>query len=504
MILLDASIVTLALPAIQATLHASLADLQWTIDAYTLPFAVLMLGAGTLGDRFGRKRVFLFGLILFLLGSVLCGLTSTLGWLLFGRVIQGVGAAALSTSSLSVLAVAFPDPRRRAQAIGLWSSVSGVALAAGPLLGGLLVQLGNWPAIFFVNVPPGLLAIFLAWPFLLESRNPEAQRIDLPGQLLAIGGLTCLVMAFIQGGALGWTSPLILGLFLGAGVLLAVFLAVEMQVREPLLPLSLFGNRVFSIANVVTMTISFASFGPIFFLAQYFQQIQGYSVLQAGLRTLPLSIGTFLTAPLAGKLAGRVGSRLPIIAGTLLLGLGILLLAGLAPATDYASLWWKLAMVGIGFGLAVPPVTAAIFSATPLQRAGLGASMSNTSNRVGMTLSVAVLGAFVTQQFASNISTQLARHGVSTALSASIAQVARAGAQASRNALAGHLPLSALTLHQILNQAFVDALHSAFLLCGICLFCAMLLVAAAFKQPQPAAHAVAPVAAPDAILEEIQ
>jgi DHA2 family methylenomycin A resistance protein-like MFS transporter len=504
MILLDASIVTLALPAIQATLHASLADLQWTIDAYTLPFAVLMLGAGTLGDRFGRKRIFLFGLILFLLGSVLCGLTSTLSWLLFGRVVQGVGAAALSTSSLSVLAVAFPDPRGRAQAIGLWSSVSGVALAAGPLLGGLLVQLGNWPAIFFVNVPPGLLALFLAWPFLLESRNPQARRIDLPGQLLAIGGLTCLVMGIIQGGSLGWTSPLILGLFLGAGVLLAAFLAVEMQAREPLLPLSLFGNRVFAIANVVTMTISFASFGPIFFLAQYFQQIQGYSVLQAGLRTIPISMGTFLTAPLAGKLAGRIGSRLPMIVGTLILGLGIVLLVNLAPATDYASLWWKLAMVGIGFGLTVTPVTAAIFSATPIQRAGLGASMSNTSNRVGMTLSVAVLGAFVTQQFAGNIITQLGQHGVPATLGTRIAQVARSGAQASHTALVGHLSLSPLLLHQILNQAFVDALHSAFLLCGICLFAAMLLVALAFKQPQPATQAVVPVVAPEVILEEVQ
>lgn len=506
MILLDASIVTLALPAIQATLHASLADLQWTIDAYTLPFAVLMLGAGTLGDRFGRKRVFLFGLILFLLGSALCGFTSTLGWLLSGRVVQGVGAAALSTSSLSVLAVAFPDPRGRAQAIGLWSSVSGVALAAGPLLGGLLVQVGNWPAIFFVNIPLGLLAILLAWPFLLESRNPDARRIDLPGQLLAIGGLTCLVMAIIQGGSLGWTSPMILGLFLGAGVLLLAFLLVEMRAREPLLPLPLFGSRVFSIANVVTMTTSFATFGPIFFLAQYFQQIQGYNVLEAGLRTIPISMGTFLTAPLAGRLAGRVGSRLPIILGTLTLGLALLFLMDLKPSTDYALLWWKLALLGIGFGLTVTPVTAAIFAATPIQRAGLGASMANTSNRIGMTLSVAVLGAFVTQQFASNILTQLGQHGVPAALGATLAQkMARTGAQASQNSLASHSPLPLATLHQILNQAFVDALHSSFLICGICLFSATLLVVLGFKQSTANVEEVqAPATVPAALIEEAQ
>lgn len=508
MILLDASIVTLALPAIQATLHASLADLQWTIDAYTLPFAVLMLSAGTLGDRFGRKRIFLYGLILFLLGSALCGFTSTLGWLLFGRVVQGIGAAALSTSSLSVLAVAFPDPRARAQAIGLWSSVSGVALAAGPLLGGVLVQIGNWPAIFFVNLPPGLLALVLAWSFLLESRNPDSRRIDLPGQLLAAGGLTCLVMATIEGGSLGWTSPVILSLFLGAGVFLVAFLLVEMHVREPLLPLSLFGNRIFSIANVVTLAVSFSSFGPIFFLAQYFQQIQGYSVLEAGLRTLPMSIGTFLSAPVAGRLAGRIGPRLPIILGTLSLSLAMLLLLGLEPATDYASLWWKLAMVGFGLGMTVSPVTAAIFTATPPQRAGLGASMSNTSNRIGITMSIAVLGAFVTQQFSGNIIAQFSQHGVPAALSATLAPtLARAGAQANRNPIAGHLPLPPAILHQTLSQAFVDALHSAFLICGLCLFGAMLLVTLAFKQRRDPASAnvvLEAVAAPDPLMEEVQ
>lgn len=508
MILLDASIVTLALPAIQATLHASLADLQWTIDAYTLPFAVLMLSAGTLGDRFGRKRIFLYGLLLFLLGSALCGFTSTLSWLLFGRVVQGIGAAALSTSSLSVLAVAFPDHRARAQAIGLWSSVSGVALAAGPLLGGILVQIGNWPAIFFVNLPPGLLALALARSFLLESHNPEARRIDLPGQLLATGGLTCLVMATIQGGSPGWTSPLVLSLFLGAGIFLIAFLLVEMQAHEPLLPLSLFGNRIFSLANLVTLAVSFSSFGPIFFMAQYFQQIQGDSVLEAGLRTLPMSIGTFLSAPIAGRLAGRIGPRLPIILGTLSLSLAMLLLTSLEPATDYASLWWKLALVGIGLGMTVSPVTAAIFTATPPQRAGLGASMSNTSNRVGITMSIAVLGAFVTQQFAGNIIAQFNQHGVPAALSAAVAPtLASIGAQANRNPIVGHLPLSLATLYQTLSQAFVDALHSAFLICGLCLFGAMLLVTLAFNQrrnPASINPITEAVAAPDSLMEEVQ
>src|SRR5690348_17029956 len=186
MVLLDASIVNVALPTIQVDLHANLSDLQWVIDAYTLPLAALMLTAGTLGDRFGRKRLFLAGLVLFVFGSLLCGFAPALGWLLFGRVVQGVGAAALMPGSLSVLAAAFPEPRERAQAIGIWAGISGVALAAGPLVGGVLIQLASWPAIFFVNLPVGLLALALGWPLLAESRNPNAQRIDLPGQLLVI------------------------------------------------------------------------------------------------------------------------------------------------------------------------------------------------------------------------------------------------------------------------------------------------------------------------------
>ncbi len=487
MILLDASIVTLALPRIQADLHGQLSDLQWIVDAYILPFAALMLTAGTLGDRFGRKRLFLAGLVLFLLGSTLCGFAPALGWLLFGRVVQGVGAAALSTGSLSVLAAAFSDPRERAQAIGIWAGVSGVALAAGPLLGGLLVQVWSWPAIFFVNVPIGLLALALAWPGLSESRNPDARHIDLPGQLLVIAGLTCLVMAIIQGGSQGWTSPLILGLFLGAVVGLSAFLLVEARVREPLLPLQLFGMRVFSVANTAALIAGFASLAPIFFLAQYFQQVQGATVLEAGLRTFPISIGAFLTAPFAGRLAGRIGPRLPIVLGALLESGALFLLMRLEPASSYASIWWILGMMGIGFGLMLSPLTAAVLSATPPTRAGLGSSMFNTSNRIGNTLGIAVLGAFVVQQFSGNITSQLTQRGVPASISATIAnKIAAAGAQASQAPLSGRLPLPPAALHQAINQAFVDALHGSFLIAGIVLLAAAVLVAFLLQQKRPA------------------
>ena len=487
MVFLDGSIVNVALPTIQADLHANLSDLQWVVDAYALPFAALMLTAGTLGDRFGRKRLFLFGLVLFVLGSLLCGVAPTLGWLLFGRVVQGTGAAALSPGSLSVLVAAFPEPRQRAQAIGLWAGISGVGLAAGPLVGGLLIQIASWPAIFFVNLPIGVVALALGWPLLAESRNPNAQRIDLPGQVLVIGALVCLIMGLIEGSSQGWTSPLILGLFIGAAVLLAAFLLVEARVREPMLPLRLFRSRVFSVANVAAILVGFAFLGTVFFITQFLQSVQGYTPLEAGLRTLPTTMGIFLIAPLAGMLTARLGPRLPIVLGGLLAASALFLLLRLAPDSGYATLWWNFGMLGIGFGLMLSPLTAAVLSATPPQLAGLGSSVINTSRQIGFSLGIAVLGAVVLQQFSGNIASQLAQRGVPGPIGAAIAsKIATAGAQASRVSLPGRLPLPPAALHQAINQAFVDALHGSFLIAGVGLLVAAVLVAFLFqRQPAP-------------------
>jgi DHA2 family methylenomycin A resistance protein-like MFS transporter len=487
MVLLDASIVNVALPTIQADLHANLSDLQWVIDAYTLPLAALMLTAGTLGDRFGRKRLFLAGLVLFVLGSLLCGFAPTLGWLLFGRAVQGVGAAALLPGSLSVLVAAYPEPRARAQAIGIWAGVSGVALAAGPLVGGVLIQISSWPAIFFVNLPVGVLALALGWPLLAESRNPKAQGIDLPGQVLVTGFLVCLIMALIEGPSQGWTSPLILGLFSGAAVLLAAFLIVEARVREPMLPLGLFANRVFSVGNVAGLLLFFTMFGTFFFVTQFFQAVQGYTALEAGLRTLPTTMGIFLIAPFAGLLTARLGPRLPTVLGALLAASALLLVTRLEPDSSYGTLWWNFGILGIGFGLMISPLAAAVLSATPPTRAGLGSSVNNTSRQIGGALGVAVLGTVVLQQFTSNITSQLAQVGVPEPLGATIAsRIAAAGAQASQVRLSGRLPLPPAALHQAINQAFVDALHVPFLITGIIMLVTAVLVAGLLWQKQPA------------------
>lgn len=477
MVLLDGSVVIVALPTIQASLHAQVSDLQWVYDAYTLPFAALLLTAGTLGDRFGRKRIFLIGLVLFLIGSTLCGFASSLSLLIFGRVVQGVGAAMLAPGSLSLVVSTFSDPRARAQAIGIWSGVSGVSLAAGPLVGGVIIQNASWPAIFLMNLPLGLAALLLGWPLLIDSRNPAARRIDIPGQVLVTGGLTCLIIALIQGPSLGWTSPLILGLFVGSAVLLIAFLLVEARAREPMLPLSLFANPAFSVANLAAALLGVITVGAMFFLAQYFQSVQGDTALIVGLRLLPITLGIFVVSPFAGRITSQLGPRPPITLGALLVAGGFLFLLGLEPDSSYGMLWWQLSLIGIGIGFMFAPLTVAVTSATPLTRAGLGASMLNTFRVFGFTIGTAVLGTLVVIQFMGNITSQLVQRGMATGTSTAIARkIASAGAQANKLALPEHLPFSAAVWHQALNQAFVDAIRGVFLISAICMLVTALLV----------------------------
>ena len=488
MVLLDTTIVVTALPTIQSSLHANLSDLQWAVDAYSLPFAALMLTGGTLGDRFGRKRFFLLGLILFVIGSAFCGFASTLGWLLFGRAVQGVGAAALAPGSLSVLAAAFPEPRERTQAIGLWAGISGLGLAAGPLAGGLLIQISSWPSIFFVNLPIGVAVLVLSLPLLAESRNQSARRIDLPGQVLVTGGLICLVMALIEGPSQGWTSSFILGLFIGSAVCLLAFLLIEARVREPMLPLGLFANGAFSVANLASLVLGASMIGAIFFLIQFFQQVQGYTALEASLRTLPVTLAIFVAAPFAGPLTARIGARLPIVLGALLCGASLFLEATfLEPDVSYTTIWWHYPIFGIGAGFMLTALASAVLAATPANRSGLGSSVLNTTRQVGIALGIAVLGAVVLNQLPGKITSQLTGRGVPGPISATIAnRIAAAGGGASQAPVSGHLPFPPAVLHQAVNQAFVDSFHVAWLILAIALLVTALLVAFLLQPKQPA------------------
>lgn len=500
MLLLDTSIVVLALPKIQADLGASISQLQWITDAYILPLAAFMLTCGTIGDRLGRKKLFMAGLTIFTIGSLVSGLANSIGLLFAGRALQGIGAAALSPGALSILVAAFSDPKSRAQSIGAWSGISAIALAIGPVVGGLLVAVATWRGIFLVNVPIGIIALIVAALGVRDSRNQDARHIDAPGQVLVVLGLLCLVGAVIEGGSLGWGSPLVLGgIVVGAAFIIA-FLVLESRSKEPLLPLNLFRLRSFSVATFIGFVGGFTVLSSIFFIAQFFEEVQGDSVLTAGLKTLPISVGAFVFAPIAGGLAGRIGCRLPIVVGALLTGAGLLLFAmTLTPTTGFGSVWWMLALMGVGMGLLLSPATAAVLASTPPNRVGLGSSTFTTSNELGNTIGVAVIGALVVRSFAGGLATRLSQLGLQGDVQATANRIAEAGVQAGGNPHSVHVALSAGAVQEAVREAFVSALHDPLIASACVLFLGAIVTAALFKEaPRPDA-AVAPLPANAAV-----
>ncbi|MFI6736923.1 DHA2 family efflux MFS transporter permease subunit [Nonomuraea sp. NPDC050451] len=394
MVLLDNTIVGAALPDMQQRLHTGLTGLQWIVDAYVLLVAMLLLSGGVFADRFGRRRVFLTGVMVFTAASVVCSLAPSIGWLIAGRVLQGVGAAALSPASLALLAAAYPAPRR-VRAIGLWAGFSGIGLAAGPLAGGILVEAFGWPAIFLVNVPIGAVLLLAGLRVLGESRNPSAPPIDVPGTVLSVAGVGAVTYGLIEGGSRGWTSPVILGSFAAGLVLLAAFVVVEGRASTPMLPLRLFHQRLFTVSNTAMVVVGFALMGSSFFFSQFFVYVQGTSILVAGLRTLPTSLAMVIVSPYAGRFAARYGFRVVAGIGLALAGLGLLALGFVHADTGYGNVWWRLAVVGIGFALTMSPLTGAAIQSVSPQEGGLASGVSSTTRQIGAVLGVAVLGAMV-------------------------------------------------------------------------------------------------------------
>lgn len=420
MVLLDNTIVGAALPDMQHRLNTGLTGLQWIVDAYVLLVAMLLLSGGVFADRFGRKRVFLTGVVVFTAASALCALAPSLGWLVAGRALQGIGAAALSPASLALLAAAHPVPRDRVRAIGLWAGLSGVGLAAGPVAGGVLTDLFGWPAVFLVNVPIGAVLLLAGLRGLDESRNPGAPAIDVPGTVLSVLAVGTLTYALIEGGARGWTSPPILCGFAAGAALLAAFLAVEARRTAPMLPLRLFRDRLFTVSNTAMVVVGFALMGSSFFFSQFFVYVQGSSLLEAGVRTLPLSLAMVVVSPYAGRLAARYGFRPVVTAGLVLAGLGLVALGAVHADTGYGNVWWRLALAGTGFALTMSPLTGAAIQAAAPQEGGLASGISSTTRQIGAVLGVAVLGAVVRARqsggasFGSGLDTAFTAAGVLT------------------------------------------------------------------------------------------
>jgi EmrB/QacA subfamily drug resistance transporter len=373
----------------------SISQLEWVVIAYALTFASLLITGGKLADLYGRRRIFVFGLAIFTLSSLACGLAPSAGFLIGARAVQGVGAALMNPATLSIIVATFP-PKQRGQAIGIWAGVSALALAIGPLGGGLIVENLNWNWIFFVNVPVGILGIVVSQFAIRESRDTSAeQSIDLPGLLTSIGFLFSLSYALVEGNSHGWTSPEILGLFAVAAVLLAAFIVVEKRQRLPMLDLSLFKIGAFAGSNVVAMLVSLSMFGVFFFVSLYIQNILGYSATQAGAAFLPMVTLIILIAPLSGRLSDRIGSRWLMGGGMTLVGLSLLLYERVTVHSDFWTLLPSMILGGVGMAMTMSPMTSAAMGAVPVDKAGVGSGVLNSFRQVGGSLGIGLMGAIL-------------------------------------------------------------------------------------------------------------
>jgi EmrB/QacA subfamily drug resistance transporter len=390
---LDATIVNVALPSIAHDLHAPISGLQWTIDAYTLVLASLLMLSGSMADRFGRRRVFMLGLCLFTLASLLCSLAPSLQWLIVFRMLQGIGGSMLNPVAMSIIRNVFTDARERAQAIGLWGATVGVSFALGPVLGGALVESVGWPSVFWINIPIGLAALLLTLRFVPESKALQPRRIDPVGQILVIVLLACLTYAIIEAPSSGWLSAKIVGFFSISAIATAALIAYERRRTEPLLELRFFASAPFSGATAIAVC-AFAALGGFLFLnTLYLQEVRGHSPLQAGLYMLPIAGMTVIFAPISGRIVGARGGRLPLIVGGVGVAGSSLIMTGLTLSTSVWVLLLAYVIFGIGFGMVNPPITNTAVAGMPPSQAGVAAAIASTSRQVGQTLGVAVVGA---------------------------------------------------------------------------------------------------------------
>jgi EmrB/QacA subfamily drug resistance transporter len=395
MIMLDNTIVNVALPSIQRDLNIGISELEWVFNGYALTFGVLMLTGGKLADLLGRRRIFIAGLIIFTVASLFCGLATSAGWLIGARVVQGAGSALMNPATLSIITATFP-PRQRGMAIGIWAGVSAMALAIGPLVGGLITEHWSWNWIFFINVPVGVLAIVVTRLVVEESRDTSAdQRLDLPGLMTSAIALFALTYALIEANSYGWTSARILALFGVAVVGFVAFVLLEMHQRSPMLDLNLFKNGTFAGANTVMLLVGLAMFGVFFYNSLFIQNVLGFSAVQTGASFLPMTVLIIIVAPIAGKFSDHVGSRWLVAVGMVLLSGSLLIFSRLDATSNFWDILPGLLVGGFGMAIVMTPVTAAAMGSVPVDKAGVGSAVLNTGRQVGGALGIAVMGAIV-------------------------------------------------------------------------------------------------------------
>ncbi|MGF6313195.1 DHA2 family methylenomycin A resistance protein-like MFS transporter [Bradyrhizobium sp. i1.8.4] len=397
---LDVTIVNTALNAIGASLGGGVAELQWVVSAYTIAFAAFILTAGALGDRIGAKRIFMAGFAIFTAASFACAVAPDAMTLIAARCVQGLAAAILVPNSLALLRHAYADEKARGRAVGVWAAGASLALTAGPFVGGGLITLVGWRAIFLVNLPIGLAGLWLAWRFAGETMPHQQHQLDLPGQLAAIAALGTLAGALIEGGALGWGSPFVVAGFVLAAVFSALFIWHEARAPQPMLPLSLFSHRMFAVTSLVGLLVNVAFYGLIFVLSLYFQQVNGLSAFATGLAFVPM-LGAVLPANLIAPLvAERIGAPAAIALGAALSAAGCLALLFIGPGTSYLAICLQLLAISGGLGLLVPPLTSTLLGSAEPKHAGIAAGVLNATRQTGSVLGVALFGSMVSRSAA--------------------------------------------------------------------------------------------------------
>ena len=396
MLLLDITVVNTALPKLEKSLGASFTDLQWVIDVYSLALATVVLTAGSLADRFGRKRSFLAGLFVFSAASLACALAPSAGFLIGARAVQGIGGAIMFALSLALVAQEFPSGRERGTAMGIYGATIGVAVAAGPLIGGALTQSLGWESVFYLNVPIGIAALAITAAKVAESRDPNATRADWPGVATFSAALFMLVFALLRGNASGWGSSAIVSLLSGAAILLGAFVLIERRSANPMLPLELFGNRAFTGVQIAAFAISASLFALFLYLTLYLQQFLGDTPLGAGERYLPLTVVTFIVAGFSGAWVSRIAARAQLGVGLTLSGLGLVLMSGLSLSDGWTALLPGFILAGVGVGIVNTVIADVALSVVPKERSGMAAGINDTFRQVGVAVGIAAWGAIFT------------------------------------------------------------------------------------------------------------
>ncbi len=465
---LDTTVVNLALPSISKNLGSSASGLQWIVSAYTLVFASSLLTLGSIGDRIGRKITLQIGLIAFGLFSLGGALSNSTGMLIGMRAAMGLAGAAMMPSTLSILTATFRDPKERAQAIAMWAAVFALGSGIGPLVGGWLLQRFQWEAVFYINLPVVAMALIGGYFFIQNSKDEHPRKVDLVGSLLSIAGLFALVYGIIEAGQTGWTAHKVLYSFGAAAVLLAAFAVSEWRSPEPMLPLRFFKNMSFTGANMALTLISFAMFGIMFFMSQFLQTVQGYSALQAGVRLLPMAGMSFVAAIVSAKVAQRVGTKVAVGTGILIASAGLFYLSQIAKVdTSYGMLVLVMCIISMGMGLTMSPATNSIMGSLPVNKAGVGSAMNDTTRLLGGALGVAVLGTIMNNIYIAEINDTL-----SGALSSSpqLLEAARSSIQGAHYAaqqIQSINPTLASMIVDSANQAFMSGMVRAVTIAGV-------------------------------------